>query len=342
MRVRLLLAVLLVACVPTARVPTAATPPPTAATPAPSVPALVARLLPTPLPEPPAPPAPAWSIPGLRQGTFSGGPVEVGPPIETHPGFTTHIAIYPSQGLRVHARMDLPEGEGPFPVVLVNHGYWNPASYRSGDESRREADYLAAHGYLTLASDYRGYGGSDGQRGIITEDVADVRNLIGSLDWIAQADPRRVGMMGHSHGGGISQIVMVTDRRPLAVVLYAPISGRAADNYHTWWYSSRAYTGALGSPEANPANYELLSPINFFAAVRVPVLILQGTADATSPPRWSQAIRDGLAAAGQSVEYASYEGQGHIFAGGAWEDAMARTLSFLDASVRAGRAARGR
>jgi len=330
--------VLLAGCVPGgagsdgagARAAAATQPPPTA------------RLLPTAPPETPAPAAPAWSIPGLRQGSFVGGPVDVGPAIERHSGFTTHVAVYPSQGLRIQARMDIPDGAGSFPVILVNHGYWNPATYRSGDESRREADYLAAHGYLTLASDYRGYGGSDGERGVITEDATDVRNLIGSLNWIPQADPRRVGLMGHSHGGGVAQIAMVTDLRPLAVVLYAPISGQAADNYHKWWYTSRRYRDALGSPETSPANYGLLSPNNYVDAVRVPLLILQGTADLTTPPRWSEAIREALVRAGRDVEYASYPGQGHIFDGSAWEDAMARTLAFFDAHVRAGRAARGR
>jgi dipeptidyl aminopeptidase/acylaminoacyl peptidase len=337
-----MVAVLLAAgCTTLARAPApAVTVAPTSA-PSPA-PTPAARLLPSATPDPPAQPAPAWSIPGLRQGAFPGGPVELSGPIETHDAFTTHIVVYPSQGLRIRARMDLPAGAGPFPVVLVNHGYWNPATYRTGDESRREADYLAAHGYLTLASDYRGYGGSDGQRGIITEDAADVRNLIGSLDWIPQADPRRVGLMGHSHGGGVSQIVMVTDRRPLATVLYATISGEAADNYRTWWYSSRAYNGALGSPNANPENYALLSPIRFYDAVRVPVLILQGTADVTTPPRWSDGVRDALIARGQEVEYLSYPGQAHIFYGAAWDQAMARTLAFFDAHVRAGRAARGR
>ncbi len=337
--ISLLLAVLLLAgCATSGTAPQEAG----ARTAAPTPPLPTARSLPTVPPEAPVPPAPAWSIPGLRQGTFAGGPVEVGPVVESRPGFTTHIATYPSQGLRIQARMDIPDGAGPFPVVLVNHGYWNPATYRSGDESRREADYLAAHGYLTLASDYRGYGGSDGQRGIITEDAADVRNLIGSLNWIPQADPRRVGLMGHSHGGGVSQIVMVTAHRPLAVVLYSSISGQAADNYHTWWYTSRRYRDDLGSPESSPGNYALLSPSNYVEAVRVPVLILQGTADATTPPRWSEAIREALVRAGREVEYASYPGQGHIFSGGAWEDAMARTLAFFDAHVRAGRAARGR
>ncbi len=336
----MLLALFLAGCTVTVGAPAPA--PKIAPTAPPAAPTPIARFLPTASPEPPAPPAAAWSIPGLRQGTFKGGPVEVSAPVEAHDGFTTHIVVYPSQGLRIRARMDLPAGTGPFPVVLVNHGYWNPATYRTGDESRREADYLAARGYLTLASDYRGYGGSDGQRGIITEDVVDVRNLIGSLDWIPQADPRRVGLMGHSHGGGVSQIVMVTDYRPLATVLYSSISGEAADNYRTWWHSSRAYAGALGSLDAKPENYALLSPIRYFDAVRVPVLILQGTADATTPPRWSEAIRDALVARGQEVEYFAYPGQAHIFYGAAWDEAMARTLSFLDAHVRAGRAARGR
>jgi dipeptidyl aminopeptidase/acylaminoacyl peptidase len=80
--------------------------------------------------------------------------------------------------------------------------------------------------------------------------------------------------------------------------------------------------------------------MNYFDAVRVPVLILQGTADATTPPVWAEAIRDALQVQHAAVDYAAFPGQGHIFTSPAWDDAMAKTLAFLDAHVRAGRAAR--
>jgi len=49
--------------------------------------------------------------------------------------------------------MHVPHGVGPFPVVILNHGYIPPSRYWSGADTWRAADYLARHGYLTIAPD---------------------------------------------------------------------------------------------------------------------------------------------------------------------------------------------
>src|SRR6267378_3861902 len=70
--------------------------------------------------------------------------------------------FYPSGKLKIEAYVYKPEGAGPFPVVIYNHG--------SRTERDREempfvyvGDMLAGSGYVVIVPERRGYGKSDGQ-----------------------------------------------------------------------------------------------------------------------------------------------------------------------------------
>jgi dienelactone hydrolase len=69
--------------------------------------------------------------------------------------------FYPSGSLRIQAYLYKPHGEGPFPVVIYNHGS------RAGRE-RHSVPFeyigrlLTRAGYAVLVPERRGYGGSDG------------------------------------------------------------------------------------------------------------------------------------------------------------------------------------
>src|SRR5580765_6927283 len=57
--------------------------------------------------------------------------------------------------------LNQPKGDGPFPVVILNHSYYPLDVYQTGNGSKQAADYLAARGFLTLAPDFRSHAGSD-------------------------------------------------------------------------------------------------------------------------------------------------------------------------------------
>jgi hypothetical protein len=57
--------------------------------------------------------------------------------------------------------MNMPAGEGPFPALVLAHGYIDPDAYVSGQGMPREQDRLARGGYVVLHTDYRNHAGSD-------------------------------------------------------------------------------------------------------------------------------------------------------------------------------------
>jgi dienelactone hydrolase len=64
---------------------------------------------------------------------------------------TTAPVSYGADGLTMAAHLARPQGEGPWPVVLIGHDGVGPDDYQ-----RSRADNLAAHGYVALAMDYHG------------------------------------------------------------------------------------------------------------------------------------------------------------------------------------------
>jgi len=69
--------------------------------------------------------------------------------------------FYPSGSLRIHAFLYKPNGDGPFPIVIYNHGA------RTGRPRRPEPNeyigrLLTRAGYVVLIPERRGYGDSDG------------------------------------------------------------------------------------------------------------------------------------------------------------------------------------
>src|SRR5215211_6505537 len=177
-----------------------------------------------------------YTIDGLRQHNFRSGKIHIRSTIDDNNQFyTTYLIDYPSDGLTITGIMQIPAGEGPFPVILMNHGFFSRAVYKSGDGTDRASAFLAEHGYITLASDYRSWGDSDiGHSFFYSGLVIDVINLLNAIPSIEQADPDRIGMWGHSMGGGVTMKVLTIDPRINAAVLYSPVSADDLDVINRW------------------------------------------------------------------------------------------------------------
>ncbi len=102
----------------------------------------------------------------------------------------------------------VPEGEGPFPAVILVHE-WNGVVERI----RHTADAFAAHGYIAFAADlYRGQTGSNRDENIalMREARADedtiIRNLDAAVRWVRENTPAtgKVATVGWCFGGGLA------------------------------------------------------------------------------------------------------------------------------------------
>jgi hypothetical protein len=186
-----------------------------------------------------------FTIDGLRQHDFQGGDIKIREMLDENEFYTAYLIEYPSDGLTITGVMQIPEGEGPFPVIVMNHGFYARSVFSPGDGTDRASAFLARQGYITLASDYRSWGGSDIAESLFYSGlVIDVINLVQAIPSIPEADPLRVGMWGHSMGGGVTmKVLAVIDAvgagwsRPMTIkagVLYSPVSADDADIINRW------------------------------------------------------------------------------------------------------------
>ncbi|MBK8901061.1 MAG: alpha/beta fold hydrolase [Anaerolineaceae bacterium] len=334
------------------------TPTPTSATPAAAAAATTVTAVPLPdaTPHPMAP----YTIEGLRQRDYPGGAIEITSWMADADYFDKYAITYPSDGLTISGIMQIPKGEGPFPVIILNHGYHERESYFSGAGTWQQAEYLNYYGYLTIAPDYRSWGKSDvGPSFFHTGLVADVLNLLAALPSIPEADTSRVGMWGHSMGGGITTKVLTVTGGVKAAVLHAPNSANDADLIARWGPGclpgqtelldcnpgevipadlpaeiQAAYLAAAQSPEM----LQQIAPIYHLETVSAPVQIHIGLGDGAAveetPPDWAPALHAALQAAGKESTLFTYPDQGHFFNGPDWTTMMRRTVEFFDTYVK--------
>lgn len=284
------------------------------------------------------------SIPAMSEKEFQGSNLKILKTISKNDYYTKHAITYTSEGFTISGIMNVPNGQGPFPVVILNHGYLDPKVYRSGDGLPRELDYFARNGYVVLHSDYRNYGNSDFDpknevrpRSGYVEDVinAVVALKASSLDFI---DKEKIVMFGHSMGGGITLNIMVAKPDLVkAYALYAPINSDYKVNFDRWvaplWPdTAQQFYDTYGSYEQNQEFWKSISANNYFDQVSKPVLLHQGTLDEEVPVEWSRKLEQDLKAKQKDITYYEYSGQGHVF-GSAENLMLERTKNFFDKNL---------
>lgn len=297
-------------------------PPPQATETSTSMP--TASATPSATPTAPATPDPyaGLTVDDLIQRSYGGGSITVYDQWRANASFSRALFSYPSDGLTVHGFMNMPRGPGPFPIVMVLHGYVNPAVYRTLSYTSGYADALAKAGYLVLHPNYRNYPPSEvGPNPFRIGYAIDVLNLIALVEQeagtpgpLVSARPGPIGLLGHSMGGGIALRVVTVKADLDAAVLYGAMSGDEARNFKRIleWSGGRAGWEELNTP---PEDLLRISPIHHLDRIQAAVSIHHGEDDAVVPPEWSQELCQRLIDLRKPVECFFYEDQPHTFIG---------------------------
>ena len=285
------------------------------------------------------------TIPAMSEKEFMGSDLELKEILEENDSYTRHSITYKSEGFTVSGIIIIPKGSGPFPILVLNHGYVDPKAYTNGHALLREQDFFARRGYAILYSDYRGHALSDidpnnevRPRSGYVEDVLSLISAVKKAD-IPLLDKENIGMLGFSMGGGITLNVMVTKPEiAKAYVLLAPIHSNYKVNFDRWvpteWPEvAEEFYRRYGTYEENPSFWHDISAQNFFSRITSPVMLHQGTRDGEVPVEWSRDLAERLKQEGKDVTYYEYPGEPHIF-GKSQELAMQRTLIFLDTHLK--------
>jgi len=230
---------------------------------------------------------------------------------------------------------DVAPASGAPPLLVDLHGGPTGQATARWDGALR---YFTSRGLAVLRPNPRGSTGSgrafvqDHARSWGDADVADVAAAIEAAGGAGWGDPRRVAVAGGSAGGLTALLVAARHGH----LVRACVSAYGVTDLHelartTHRFESRYLDEVVGELPAAAAAFRDRSPVTHAAAMRVPLLLLQGDADEVVPPAQARLLADAVRAAGGTVERHVYEGEGHGWSRRATvEDELERTWAFLE------------
>ncbi|TPQ21010.1 S9 family peptidase [Streptomyces sporangiiformans] len=241
------------------------------------------------------------------------GQVVLEPPGMKSPGSVPVEDVWVTgPGGSIHALVQRPEGEGPFPTVFDIHG--GPTWHDSDSFAAGPAAWVD-HGYMVIRINYRGSTGygrewTDALKhrvGLIElEDIAAVR------EWAVTsggADPDRLILTGGSWGGYLTLLGLGTQPDLWSLGIAAVPVADYVTAYHDEMEALKAMDRTLlgGTPEEVPERFEASSPLTYVDAVKVPVHISAGVNDPRCPIRQVENYVTRLAARGAVHEVYRYD-----------------------------------
>jgi uncharacterized protein len=289
-----------------------------------------------------------FSIPALQAREYPGSDIKIEQDLGNQNGFRSYIVSYTSDGLKLRALMNVPtraKPDGGFPTLILNHGYIPPKEYNTISSYKAFGDYFARQGFIVFKPDYRGHAQSEGQAETANTApyyVHDVLNLLASVKRHSDVNPDKIGMLGHSMGGGITLRAIVVSKDIKASVIAA---GVVASPLEMWKLAQKSNdpkvpdyiktAGPLlesryGNPEQFKAAWDIMDPFNYAEHIVGPVQIHHGTADKDVPPYFSDLLNEALKAKGKPVEYHVYLGGDHNLGGKDRNVFLQRTVDFLN------------
>jgi carboxymethylenebutenolidase len=249
-------------------------------------------------------------------------------PAQTQP----QEVVFPSYGLQLHGFLWKPDGAGPFPAIVWNHG-----SERRPGSQPALASFYAAHGYVFFVPHRRGQGRSPGNyiqdlveqapRGERAERMvalqrAEVDDVVAAVSFLKSqslVDPARIAVSGCSYGGIQTLLAGERDLGVKALVPFAP--------------------GAMSWEQNLPLHDLLLHAID---SAQAPIFLLQAENDYDLGP--SHALSKEASKRGKDFQSKIYPAFGHDHQDGHWGFCTTATdvwgadvLSFLSEKMKAPR-----
>jgi len=272
----------------------------------------------------------------MKKKSYPGSDILIEKQLTTTKSSTSYLTSYTSEGLKQYALMTVPVGKKPqggWPVILFNHGYIPPAQYTTATSYASMVSPLSQAGYIVFKPDYRGNGNSDGtpkQIYISPDYLTDSMNALASIKKYKDANPQKIGVIGHSMGGNITLHELVMTRDFKAAVILAGVVGDET-NILDWWdkriaqksivgndldtsYVVKEMIASHGRPQTNPDYWNAIDPTYYLSDISTPVQIQVGSEDEAVPVSFSSQLRDQLVQKKKTVDYHIYEEADHNLA----------------------------
>ena len=199
-----------------------------------------------------------------------------------------------------------------------------------------------SRGYLTMLPDVQFHTGSSHSDMLDAVEAA-TRKVIA----MGYADPKRIGVHGHSYGGEGAAFIGTRSRLFAAVGMGAGVTDLYSDFSQSWGWSYQVATGGSGqngngyymtgqgrwgfSPWEQPEVYHFESALTHVPEATSPFLIMHGTADPTVSFSEGMNFYNALRFNGKPAAMLAYAGEGHGLRGLAnRKDLTSRYFQYFD------------
>lgn len=242
-------------------------------------------------------------------------------------------------GQRIEGMLTVPEGSGPFPLLLLVHGgpVW---SFRPKWSMLYDyTPYFVSMGWAVLHPNPRGSSGRGREYAQAVfgdmggKDTQDYISGVESLIDGGVADAARIVVTGASYGGFMSAWLPTQTDIFAAAIPVAEVSDWMSQH----WTSNIPHFDEIfldSDPNDATDKHWNRSPMNFAAQVNTPMLHIGGALDRCTPAVQAVSFHKALLAAGRVSECIIYPQEGHgVRAFPAAIDHIARMTEFLDRHV---------
>ncbi|MDV6374093.1 alpha/beta hydrolase family protein [Deinococcus arenicola] len=286
-------------------------------------------------------------IAAAREKKYPGSALKVLTSLRAGSNYSRQVVSYQSGGLQIRALLTVPNGTPPrggWPAIVFNHGYVPPNVYRTTERYVAYQDAFARAGFVTLKSDYRGHGSSQGEAlgGYYSPGYTDdVMNALGSVKQDKRVNAARIGMWGHSMGGFLTLRAMVIEPGSVkAGVIWAGVVGDYNDMMTKWNNKvpasipqrvlniRKTAVAKYGTPANNPKFWNALSANSYLKDLGGPIQLHIGTADEDVPVVFHTTLSTALKAIGKPVASFVYPGDNHNLSGNL-QTALNRSVQFF-------------
>lgn len=230
------------------------------------------------------------------------------------------VMLKARDGLELRAYLTRPKGSNaPGPLVLLPHG--GPIS-RDNLDFDTWTEFLASRGYSVLQVNFRGsdgYGNDLRQAGMKRWGLEMQDDLTDAVKWAVDqqiADPKRICIVGASYGGyaALMGAVKTPDLYRCAMSFAGVTNLIDLSRHEASYINGQSMTDrSIGNYWRDRSQLKATSPTEHVQDIKVPVLLMHGTADRSVPYDQSQKMADALKAAGKKFQFVTLtDGDHHL------------------------------
>lgn len=281
-----------------------------------------------------------YSFPSLMKRQYQESEIKLEKILKDEEGFKSYLFSFSSDGKKVTGMANLPKKEGKVPVIIMLRGYVDVWAYQTGVGTKKAAEFFSQNGFITIAPDFLGYGGSDPEDKDILinrfEKPVTVLTLLASIKALPQVDENNIFLWGHSNGGQIALSVLEISGRNIPTTLWAPVTRGFPEsvlNYSAQMDDNGKMVAERIAKFEKEYNSKEFSITEYFDKINAPIQVHLGSYDEYIKKEWIEEFVDKLKSLRKKINSFTYHNNNHQLSKD-WETVVTRDLEFFRKNLK--------